>query len=119
MATTISDGTTTITPELVLGYQANQETRNVLHTILGNATPDVTLRPANLRTGTLEMLFLTAEDANVAREMHTYPIVLTFSSTEIPYADMQYVPAGTVSTVLEDETRSLWTFSVDFQEVIV
>ena len=117
MSTTISDGTTTITPELVLGYEVAQESRNVIHTILGRATPDVTLRFTNLRVGTLQMLFKTAEEAEAARQLHINPIVFIMTSTEIPEADMTYVVSGSISTVLEDETRKLWTVSVDFQEV--
>ena len=117
MATTITDGTTTITPELVLGYEVSQESRNVVHTILGRSTPDITLRFTNLRTGTLQLLFTSATDAEEARQLHINPIVFTLESTEIPEADMSYVVAGSISTVLEDETRKLWTISVDFQEV--
>lgn len=117
MSTTISDGTTTITPELVLGYEVAQESRNIIHTILGRATPDVTLRFTTLRVGTLQMLFKTATEAEEARQLHINPIVFTLESTEIPEADMSYVVSGSISTVLEDETRKLWTVSVDFQEV--
>lgn len=117
MATTITDGTTTITPELVLGYEVAQESRNIIHTILGRATPDVTLRFTNLRTGTLDLLFKTATEAETARQLHINPIVFSLDSTEIPDANMDYVVSGSISTVLEDVTRELWHVSVDFQEV--
>jgi hypothetical protein len=117
MTTTISDGTTTITPKLVLGYEVSQESRNVVHTILGRAAPDITLHFTNLRTGTLEMLFENAIEAEEARQLHINPIVFSLASSEIPEANMDYVVSGSVSTVLEDETRKLWTVSVDFQEV--
>lgn len=117
MATTITTGTTTITPTLVTGWQASQESRNIVHTIIGRSTPDVTLKPANMRTGTLEMLFETAADADEARIVHMEAAVFTLTSSELAEVNMAYVVAGTISSVLEDETRRLWTLSVDFQEV--
>lgn len=119
MATTITSGSTTLTPELVLGWESVQDSRNIVHPIIGSANPDVTLKPANLRTGTLEMLFLTAADAEEARIAHATLGVFQLVSTEITYADMYYVVSGSINTTLEDVTRHLWTFSIDFQEVTV
>ena len=69
LANTISDGSTVITPQLILGWEAAQDSRNVIHSIIGKAEPDVTLKPATLRTGTLQLLFLTAAEASTARVM--------------------------------------------------
>ena len=95
--TTISSGTLTFTPELVTAWETSQTSRNVLHTIIGKADPDVTLKPSSTRSGTLEMLFLSASSANTARGI---------------------LANGTISTVLEDTTRNLWTISADYTEVI-
>lgn len=117
MATTITTGSTTITPLLVTGWQASQESRNIVHTIIGRSSPDVTLKTANMRTGTLEMLFGTAADADEARTLHVEAAVFTLTSSELSQVNMAYVVAGSISSILEDETRRLWTISVDFQEV--
>lgn len=117
MANTITDGTTVITPELILGWDATQETRNVIHTIIGKAAPDVTLKTAGLRTGTLELLFLTAADAITARTMLTQALPFLIESDEAFLDNFRFVVAGAISSVLEDTTRSLWTLSIDFQEV--
>lgn len=119
MATTITSGATTITPELVTGWETDQETRNIIHPIIGSANPDVTLKPANLRTGTIELLFLTASDANDARLAHATGGVFQLVSTELSVVDMYYVVSGNINTVLEDSTRNVWTLSVDYQEVTV
>lgn len=119
MATTITTGDTTITPTLVTGWEASQDSRNIIHTIIGRSTPDVTLKPASLRTGTLEMLFENATDADEARTVHMDAAVFTLTSSELSQVNMSYVVAGSISSVLEDETRRLWTLAVDFQEVDV
>lgn len=119
MATTITSGTTTITPTLVLGWEANQDSRNIIHTIIGRSSPDVTLKPAALRSGTLEMLFETATAANNARLLHADAAVFTLTSSEQPLANMTYVVGNDISSVLEDTTRSLWQLNVSFQEIAV
>lgn len=117
MATIITSGDTTIEPLLVTGWEASQDSRNIIHTIIGRSTPDVTLKPAGLRSGTLELLFENATDADEARLLHADAVVFTLTSSELSQVDMTYVVAGSISSVLEDETRRLWTISVDFQEV--
>lgn len=117
MANTITDGTTVVTPQLILGWEAAQETRNVIHSVIGKAAPDVTLKPAGLRTGTLELLFLTAADALTARTMLTQALPFLIESDEAFLDNFRFVVSGSISSVLEDTTRSLWTISVDFQEV--
>ncbi len=51
MATTITAGASVITPLLVEGFEAARSGGAIVHTILGRANPDVTLRPAGTRTG--------------------------------------------------------------------
>lgn len=117
MATTITTGTTTITPTIITGWDANQDSRNVIHTIIGRPSPDVTLKPAALRSGTLEMVFETAEEAEEARQLHMDAAVFTLTSTSQTTINMTYVVAGTISSVLEDVSRRIWLISVDFQEI--
>lgn len=117
LANTISDGSTVITPQLILGWEAAQDSRNVIHSIIGKAEPDVTLKPANLRTGTLQLLFLTAAEATSARVMLIQALPFLIESDETFLDNFHFVVSGAVSSVLEDETRKLWTLSVDFQEV--
>lgn len=117
MANTITDGTTVITPELILGWDASQSSRNIVHEIIGKASPDVTLKAAGLRTGTLELLFISAADALTARTMLAQALPFLIESDEAFLDNFRFVVAGTISSALEDTTRNLWTISVDFQEV--
>ena len=116
--TTISSGTLTFTPELVTSWETTQESRNVLHTIIGKADPDVTLKPASTRSGTLEMLFTSATAANTARGILANGTIFTISGSETWLNGLDFVMSGSISTALEDETRNLWTISADFTEVI-
>jgi hypothetical protein len=118
MATTLSDGTTTLNPTIVDGWESAQASRNVIHDILGNTSPDVTLRAPRMRTGTLKTVWLTKAQAEAARQLHLTANVFTLTSTEITYITMQYVVAGNITTTLYDDTRNAWTVNIDFQEVI-
>lgn len=116
--TTITSGTLTFTPELVTAWETAQASRNVLHTIIGKSDPDVTLKPSSTRSGTLEMLFLSASAANTARGILANGTIFTISDSETWLNGFDFVMSGTISTVLEDTTRNLWTISADFTEVI-
>jgi hypothetical protein len=115
--TTLSDGVTTVTPILVDGYTSTRESGNVVHTIIASASPEVTLRAARLRTGTLVLLFATQAEALAAEALHALPVVLTLADPDVSGINMSYVAHGTIVVELDDQTRELWTVSVDFQEV--
>lgn len=117
MATTITYGATTLTPTLVVGYESTQETANVIHEILGSLTPSVTVRGMKARTGTLITLWTTPEDAEACRLLHENLGVFALASTELPQANMDYIVAGAVTIVLDEETQRVWTVSIDYQDV--
>lgn len=118
MATTISSGASSFTPELVLGWNANQTSGNILHTIIGRTDPDVTLKAATLRSGTLEFLFLTSTAATAARAILEAGAAFSITADETWLTGFDFVLSGNLSSVLEDVTRNLWTISADFQEII-
>lgn len=113
--TVITAGTYTLTPTLVLGYSATRTSNSVVHTIIGRPAPVVTLRPAMLRSGTLELFFPEKADAFAALDAHAQGSVLRLvDGTD--EREMRYVLAGNVSVELETETYT-WKVSADFQEV--
>lgn len=116
--TTITSGTLTFTPELVTAWAVSQESRNVVHAIIGRTDPDVTLKPASSRTGTLEMLFTSATLAETARGILANGTIFTISDSETWLDGFNFVMSGNISTALEDETRNLWILTADFTEVI-
>lgn len=114
---TISNGTKTITPDLILGYETAQESRNIIHKIIGRPDPDVTLQPAALRNGQLSMFFLTGAAAVACQALHAGAAVFTLTAPELPSIAMRYVVDGTISPALVEPTTGRWTVSVDYQEV--
>lgn len=117
MATTISNGTDTLTPKLINGWEATREARTIVHDILGTNEPAVTLRPQGHRTGKLEIVVGT--DASLAASIESMLCagdLLTLASTERPTLGMSFVVAGDVVTRLDD-TRQVWLIDAEFREV--
>lgn len=115
--TTITQGATTITPNLVLGYEAQSESRNVFHIILSAPSMDVSLAPAGMRSGELEMFFLRQEDAWAAHALHIGLGSFVLVDSDLPEINMTYVCDGSIKIALDDKTQKRWTLSVPFREV--
>lgn len=118
----ITRGTTVITPTQVLRVDGMQMAGNKVHPIIGRADPDVTLRPAGTRTGTLELGFhgLTSEaDSKAAADAHALGGVFTLTTDDRVTLTMFYVvrDGGQIARTLEPESRDAWLVTVDFQEV--
>lgn len=118
MSATITSGSITITPTLVLSYESQRTSASRGHELLGGGVA-VTMRPASLRTGTLELFFVDEATAYAAELAHRDSAVFTLDEPERPTAAMSYVvaPGGRITRTLDDESRAVWTVSVDYQEV--
>lgn len=120
MTTTITAGSLSFSPTLITGWSTAKESRNVIHAIIGRTHPDVTLKPAQARTGTLEMFFIVGTDAFLADSILASGAVFTISSDETPWVDgLSFVLSGSITATLTPDTRSSWMLSADFQEVIL
>lgn len=130
-----------IVPTLIDGYQVSRESRNVVHSIVGRAQPDVTLRPASLRKGTLRLVFggtsssseyvffdgyitlldLDATDPEQASkdafDAHSEPNVFVLRDSTRPTVEMTYVVDGQIGRELDPVTRRVWIVTVDYQEI--
>ena len=115
----ISDGTTTITPILITGWQTARDGGNVLHNIIDRADDEVTFHPATLRTGELEALVLTLEAALTLETLLAKPQKLTLTDADHPGVNMTFVvpEGGSITVTLDDETRELATVAWDFAQV--
>lgn len=80
---TISDGTTTWTPSLVLGWESTRASRTVAHTVIGRADPVVIQRPAALRSGTLSILLDDITDALALEAAHAEPATFTLDLSDL------------------------------------
>lgn len=109
---------TTMTPELVLGYDWSAPSRNIVHPLLGGAAIAVTLRRAGLRRGTMKLLFLTQDEALSAFYQHRLPTRFYFEDTDRGVeVSMSYVVDGDVTCELDPITRERWIVSVAYQAV--
>jgi len=113
----ITRGDVDIIPTIVDGYESTHETRSIVHQILGRPDPDVTLRPAGLRTGTLRLVFADEFAAADAETEFGVGGVFTFHPIERETLPMDFVPTGRVTRTLDDQTRRVWIVAVDFHEV--
>lgn len=118
MTTTISAGATTITPAVVLGYETSSESGNTVHAVIGAEDPAVTLGVEGMRSGTLEMAFITQALAWAARAFLKTPNIFTLASTDATVIGMRFVRTGRMSIGLDPETLSVWVLTTDYQEVV-
>lgn len=113
---TLTSGAVTITPDLRVGYDDVRSTaRNVVHNILGEDAPDVTLRDEGLRNGSLKLLFSTATAAWDAYDKLRVAKVWALAD-DIAGVQMNLVRDGDLRPV-QQEDRSTWILTVGFQEV--
>lgn len=117
MATTISDGTTSLSPLLITGWQSTRKSGNVLHDIVGASTVEATLREAGLRAGTLTLLCATLDAALAIEALASQAKDLSLDDDDHPALAMDFVAAGSIVVQIDEDTRELWTVAIDFQEI--
>jgi hypothetical protein len=112
--TYVTNGADTFTPTVVDGYDSARESRSIIHNILGRETPDVTIRPAALRAGTLRIVFDEAA-SKACEDAHATGVVFSLVS-DLGTIEMSYIAAGRIARSI-DKTRAAWILEVDYQEV--
>ncbi len=114
---TAGDGTgNTTSPALVLGFEATQESLNIVHDIIGGGVGVTLVRPRP-RSGTLSLLYLTEADADAARLLHGRETTFTLTDADRPTLTMTYAVNGTIGIALDSQGRRRWTVDVGFQEL--
>ncbi len=113
---TISDGTSSTSPDLVIRYAARRQSGNVFHDIIGRASRDVSLAPARLRAGTIECLYVDRAAAHAALTLHAGASILTYVDSTMPETDMSYAVEG-ISEITHDRVYNKWKLSVEFEEL--
>ena len=112
----ITTGAHTIAPHLLLGYQSSRESGNVFHPLIDSPTPDITLRPAAPRTGTLELFFLTGVAATACERLHAGARLFHLRDSARPSTNMTYVVDGNVTCEVA-EGGARWIVSVAYHEI--
>jgi hypothetical protein len=114
--TTISNGTTTITPQVVDGYEAKSDSATIVHRLL-DGTIGISLALDAPRSGDLRCYFATEAAAWTAHNALAEPSVWTLSDTDVPSVGMVFVRQGAMSIALDDDLRYTWLLTVGFQEL--
>lgn len=115
---TIDNGTTVLTPDLVLAWQASRPSLTSVHQIIGRAEPEVTLRDAGARSGTLRIFFLDYPDAQAAQDELSLAAVWDLDAPEVTGLSMHFVVAGSdVSIEAVGGDLDHWVVECGFQEV--
>lgn len=118
MSTTITDGTTSVTPLLVTDYEHRREARTIVHEPIGRPDPDITLRPASTRSGTLRAVLTASADVTALDALLARATVLTATSTDEPRLDgLRFVVAGDDTRVRLEGTSS-WVVEWGYREVV-
>lgn len=115
MSTTITDGTTTITPTEVLGFAGARPVGNLIIPIPGSVAPAISLAPAHSRAGTLTLFFSTDTASATAETMLKAGALFTLASTTQPSINMTFVLAGNLARSLDQDSWG-WALEVPYQE---
>ena len=117
MSTTITNGTSSVTPQLIVEYAHTRAARTLVHDVIGSSVPDVTMRPARIRTGTLTAILTSRVDALALDAMLAAPSVLVIASTdELALNGLRLVVAdGEISTRLVGSRH--WLVEWPYQEI--
>ncbi|QCQ16985.1 hypothetical protein [Microbacterium sp. RG1] len=116
----IAIGGVTVEPAIFLTFENARAAQSIVHPILGREYPDATLRPAQARSGRLELGF-SGEGAETtskaAQDALALAAVAVLTDADRPSHNMTFVVQGEVSRPIEDTTRNAWIVSCGFQEV--
>lgn len=107
-----------VVPTVVDGYTSTREAQSLAHPILGRPDPEVTLREAALRSGTLTLLFPDEDDSAAAELAFSQPGVWQMVDDDRDTVGMSFVVAGgAITRELHDETRNDWLLTIPYREV--
>lgn len=113
MSAFITSGSLVVEPAAVSNYSADQQGGTIVHRILGGGV-DVTLRPVELRTGTMTIDFADAEEASDARSTLGGARVWMLAHSERPTVEMRFI-VRRLSQVIDGNGR--WSLTIGWEEV--
>lgn len=104
-----------------MGAQSARAAQTVTHKMLNRADPDVTLRAASTRAGTLRLMYTNAVQAQASEVLHSQAKVFTLTPTGSDPAlmGMSYVVSGgdvDLSSATDDALQ--WVLTVPYVQVI-
>lgn len=117
---TLSNGTVIITPDQINGYESSSESGTIVERILGSVDVAVTLRPASLRSGTMQLVLgvdeTAAADAEIA--LRGASVWTLNTAGDRLTVDMTFVVKDRVRRILDPATSDVWLVEFGWQEII-
>lgn len=114
MTTTITYGTTSTSPYMLLGYRTTVQKPIRLHAIIGRGDPDVTLSETGTRSGTLSCFYAEEGEALAALDVLRQVGTFTLTDTDLPDIGMTFV-ASSLSLRYDQKH---WVLDVTYTEVL-
>lgn len=118
MSIQIINNETTIEPVMLLEYEAEVASNNIVHNIIGKGDPDVSLADDSTKLGTLHLFFDTKADAWAAFNALRDTSVWTLNDTDHPELDMDFTRRERMKIRLDSVSRRRWIVEMDYQEII-
>lgn len=115
MAHTIASGATVISPDAVDEYESRSTPGTIVHDIINREDPDVTLRPASTRSGSLKLTFSDQVASRAAEDALRTGAVWTWTAP-IPELSMSFVVYGG-DIVRRWMSSGRWVVEVPYREV--
>lgn len=113
-----TNGAGSTQPLAVAGYNANRETRTIVHDLL-DGTIGVSHIPPRPRAGNLVTVYTDRVQAFAAYTLYAAESPFGYENTALPELNMYFVVAGALDIDSEtvDEEQTIWYVRVGFQEV--
>jgi hypothetical protein len=112
---TITRGAVTITASDVLGWSMTRAGRSVVHVVLGDPEPDVTIRAPGLRAGQVRCLFTTEAQAQACADTLAVPGGSWLFDAAVLTLRAQVT--GDIVVDATDDAGTAWTTTATVQEV--
>lgn len=100
------------------GWEESQESRHIVHQLLGSGDVAITLRPAAPSQGELTAVFETLEEAKALVADMADADTLSLVDTDRADLNMTFVAISSSTATLEDETRELGIATFTYLKVI-
>lgn len=113
MPALITSGSLVVAPVALSAYASDQDGGTIVHRILGGGV-DVTLRPVDLRTGSMSIDFATDSAAATARTRLSGANVWTLAHSDRTTVNMRFI-VRRLSQVIDGGGR--WSLTIGWEEV--
>lgn len=113
---TATNGAGSTTPLAVAGYDADRQSRNIIHDLLDGSIGVSFIAPRP-RSGDLVTVYTDRAEAFAAYALYANETTFAYLSDEMAELGMTFVLDGALTIEQDDENTDVWYVRVGFQEV--